>query len=67
MDEFNTPSRLSGQIELNDLSFGFTAIQPPLIDGLSLMVHPGMRVALLGKRQWQKHLGQVVSWLVSAN
>ena len=48
MDEFNTPSRLSGQIELNDLSFGFTAIQPPLIDGLSLMVHPGMRVALVG-------------------
>ena len=25
MDEFNTPSRLSGQIELNDLSFGFNA------------------------------------------
>ncbi len=48
MDEFNTPSRLSGQIEINDLSFGFTAIQPPLIDGLSLMVHPGMRVALVG-------------------
>ena len=44
----NTPSRLSGQIEITDLRYGFAAIKPPLIDGLSLMIHPGMRVALVG-------------------
>ena len=44
----NTHSRLSGKIEINDLRYGFTTIQPPLIDGLSLTIHPGMRVALVG-------------------
>ena len=43
-----TLSRLSGGIEIQDLQYGFTAIQPPLIDGLSLAIHPGMRVALVG-------------------
>ena len=44
----NTHSRLSGKIEINDLRYGFTTIQPPLIDGLTLTIHPGMRVALVG-------------------
>lgn len=43
-----TLSRLSGGIEIQDLQYGFTAIQAPLIDGLSLAIHPGMRVALVG-------------------
>ena len=43
-----TLSRLSGGIEIQDLQYGFTAIQAPLIDGLSLVIHPGMRVALVG-------------------
>lgn len=43
-----TPTRLSGRIEIKDLSYGFTSIQPPLIQGLSLSIHPGMRVALVG-------------------
>ena len=43
-----TLSRLSGGIEIQDLRYGFTAIQAPLIDGLSLAIHPGMRVALVG-------------------
>ena len=43
-----TMSRLSGGIEIQDLQYGFTAIQAPLIDGLSLVIHPGMRVALVG-------------------
>ena len=41
-------SRLSGGIEIQDLQYGFTAIQAPLIDGLSLVIHPGMRVAVVG-------------------
>ena len=47
--EVNTvPARLSGRIEIDTLRYGFTAIQAPLIDGLSLTIQPGMRVALVG-------------------
>ncbi len=42
------PTRLSGKIEIDALRYGFTAIQAPLIDGLSLTIQPGMRVALVG-------------------
>ena len=42
------PVRLSGRIEIKDLSYSFSAIQAPLIDELSLSIHPGMRVALVG-------------------
>lgn len=44
----STLTRLSGGIEIQDLQYGFTAIQAPLIDGLSLVIHPGMRVAVVG-------------------
>ncbi|MAS28394.1 MAG: NHLP family bacteriocin export ABC transporter peptidase/permease/ATPase subunit, partial [Synechococcus sp. NAT40] len=43
-----TPTRLSGRIELQQLSFGFTTIQDPLINDLSLTIEAGMRVALVG-------------------
>jgi len=42
------PVRLSGRIEIKDLSYSFSPIQAPLIDGLSLSIYPGMRVALVG-------------------
>ena len=41
-------TRLSGGIEIRDLQYGFAAIQAPLIDGLSLVIHPGMQVAVVG-------------------
>ena len=42
------PVRLSGRIDIQDLTYSFSAIQAPLINGLSLSIHPGMRVALVG-------------------
>ena len=42
------PVRLSGRIDIKDLRYSFSAIQAPLINGLSLSIHPGMRVALVG-------------------
>jgi len=42
------PMRLSGRIDIKNLSYSFSAIQAPLINGLSLSIHPGMRVALVG-------------------
>ena len=47
-DQDLSPTRLSGQIEIKDLRYGFTAIKPALIDGLTLTIHAGMRLALVG-------------------
>jgi len=41
-------ARLEGRIELRNVTFGFSPAAPPLIEGLSLHVPPGARVALVG-------------------
>ena len=40
--------RLVGHIELRNVTFGYRPNHPPLIDGLSLTVAPGQRVAVIG-------------------
>ncbi len=40
--------KLSGHIELKDISFGFTQIQEPLIESLNLVIQAGERVAIVG-------------------
>jgi ABC-type bacteriocin/lantibiotic exporter with double-glycine peptidase domain len=40
--------KLSGRVEVRDLVFGFSPLDPPLIEGFSLAVEPGARVALVG-------------------
>src|SRR5262249_9543684 len=44
----NVPAKLSGRIELSKIQFGYSPLDPPLIDGLSLKLEPGMRIALVG-------------------
>lgn len=42
------PPRLEGRIDLVNVSFGYNPCEPPLIDGFSLSVKPGARIALVG-------------------
>jgi ABC-type bacteriocin/lantibiotic exporter with double-glycine peptidase domain len=42
------PVKLAGSLELRQVSFGYSRLDPPLVEGLTLSLKPGSRVALVG-------------------
>lgn len=42
------PPKLAGKVELSNIQFGYSILEPPLLCDLSITVQPGARIALVG-------------------
>ena len=47
-ETWSGPATLSGKLEIRDVSFGYSALEAPLLDNISMDIAPGARIALVG-------------------
>ncbi|ETP73233.1 NHLM bacteriocin system ABC transporter, peptidase/ATP-binding protein [Lachnospiraceae bacterium JC7] len=56
--------KLSGQLSIHDLSFGYAKLAPPLIEGIDLELYPGKSVAFVGgSGSGKSTIGRLISGL----
>ncbi len=47
-EDLEKAKKLSGTIELNHVTFGYSRLAPPLIQDFSMTIHPGEKIAFVG-------------------
>ena len=63
-DELTGARKLSGNIELKDVVFGYAPLAPPIIDSLSLTIRQGSHIALVGgSGSGKSTIGKLISGL----